>query len=277
MRGSLASSARAPRLVGGALACAAMMLAGCLAPHYSVAEDAASAPDAATLNLRWCSPMPDLPPASNPPPDWGCAGESLAGAPAPTVAVDGIVNDAIDGLEYCTPPLHNCVQVPYVPGSKTFSFPSNQEGNGIMYWHKDDTPYSATFWHSLVTVEQLDVGTLWLYGLDEVKKHFPLPEGKGMAIIGLRDCSGLSAAGARFTAFTAANQPTGTHFSLDQSTLSPVLTPTDMVGTGGLIDLEPVDSIIYAYVADGCIVASARATIESERVAYVHLVPSGFK
>jgi hypothetical protein len=220
--------------------------------------------------------MPDLPPASNPPADWTCAAESLPATPSELVNVNGIVKEKIDRLRYCNPSLHLCEDVPFVADSKTFSFPSNQQGNGIMDWHKDDIPYSATFWHSLVTVKELNVGTVYLYGLDEMKTHFPLPEGKGVAIIGSRDCSGLSAAGVRFTAVAAANQPTGTHFSLDESR-SPAFGPTTVVGTGGLIGLEPGDNIIYAYVDNGCIVASARATIESERVAYVHLVPSGFK
>jgi hypothetical protein len=195
------------------------------------------------------------------------------------VAIAGTFYDPnVSHLEYCSPALHNCLAVPYEPGVMGFSFSSNQIGNGIVYWRRDAALASATFWHSLTSAAQLNVGSLWLYTREEVKKYvpaIPLPDGQGVAIIGLRDCSGQSAAGARFAAISAANLPMGNHFAINKATLKPRMSPTDEVGTGGLINLDPGSATLYAYVADGCIVAEASVVVEADRVAYVHLVPSG--
>jgi len=275
------------RFCGAALLCLALTAAGCLAPKYSTARDVS--PDAGVdlgpsnpgpINLRYCDPFPALAPASNPPPDWTCARETLAGVPAPRVSITGTFYDPnVDHLEYCSPALHSCLAVPFDPGSMSFAFPSNQIGNGIVYWRRDGALYSATFWHSLTAAVELNVGSFWLFTRDEAKKYvpnLPLPDGQGVAIIGLRDCSGLSAAGARFAAISAANQVMGNHFSLNKATMKPQMIPTDVVGTGGLINLDPGSATFYAYVADGCIVAEATVVVEADRVAYVFLVPNGF-
>lgn len=99
----------------------------------------------------------------------------------------------------------------------------------------------------------------------------------GVAVIGIKDCSGNMASGVWFAAKAEASSPImGLHFSIQHSFPIPEAGPTGSAGLGGLVNLTPGEVNVYGYVDDGCIVAQARIISEASRVAYVFLVPNGF-
>jgi hypothetical protein len=69
----------------------------------------------------------------------------------------------------------------------------------------------------------------------------------------------------------------GLHFSIQGDFSVPESSPTGSAGLGGLANLTAGATTIYGYIGDGCIVAEARIVSETSRIAYVYLVPNGYR
>lgn len=241
---------------------------------------------AGLLNLHYCDPTPIVTPDASAAPDWSCVTSTRNNSTDTSgVVVTGRFlpmsgNTIFDTLAYCPISLAACDDTH--SSLPDFSFTSSQQGCAIIDWHEGLTAYSATMWHTITRTTALFIGTIPLVNSTVVRtlaSALQLPiTADGAALIGIKDCSGNTASGVTFAAqSTAAGPAIGLHFSIQGDFSIPETTPTGISGFGGLANLNPGALTVYGYVGDGCIVAEARIASESSRVAYVYLVPNGYR
>ena len=238
------------------------------------------------LNLRYCDSVAMASADASVSPDWSCVTPTENNATdTPGVVVSGTFlptfsDTVFDSLEYCAIPFATCddTQSPL----PDFSFTSTQQGCAIIAWHEGNTAYSGTMWHTITRASSLPIGTVPLVNSTVVRALasvllIPITA-DGAALIGIKDCAGNTASGVRFAAQSSPTAPVmGLHFSIQGDFSVPELTPTGASGLGGLANLTPGAATIYGTVGDGCIVAEARIVSEASRIAYVYLVPNGYR
>jgi len=217
-------------------------------------------------------------------PDWSCVTPlQNTASDTPGVVVSGVFSalssdTVFDKLDYCPVSFSICNNTN--SALPDFEFTSTQEGCGIVYWHESGTARSATMWHTITRAPSLYIGTIPLLTQAVVPVFATILNQKitadGAALIGVKDCAGNTAPGVCFMAATDDQRLMGLHFSIQNGSSIPTAAPTGAAGLGGLVNITPGIANIYAYVADGCIVAEARIVSEASRFAYVYLVPNGF-
>jgi len=241
---------------------------------------------AGPLKLRYCDSVTLGEGAASAAPDWSCVTSTRNNSQdTPGVILEGSFlamsgNTVLDRLDYCSISFAACDDT--LSTLQQFRFTSSQQGCGIIYWHEGDSEYSATMWHTITRAASLSIGTIPLVNSTVVRAlasalQMPITA-DGAALIGIKDCSKNPAAGVMFAAQTSATAPAmGLHFSIQGNFSIPQSTPTGVSGLGGVANLTPGALTIYGYVGDGCIVAEARIVSEASRIAYVYLVPNGYR
>jgi len=239
-----------------------------------------------TLNLHYCVSAATAGSDASASQDWSCVTPTKNNSTdTPGVVVSGTFlptfsNTVFDRLDYCPIFLATCddTQSPL----PDFSFTSTQQGCALINWHEGSTAYSGTMWHTITHASSLLIGTVPLVNSTVVRalaSALLIPiTADGSALIGIRDCSGNTASGVRFAAQSSVAAPvTGLHFSIQGDFSIPESSPTGSAGLGGLANLTAGATTIYGYIGDGCIVAEARIVSETSRIAYVYLVPNGYR
>ena len=235
-------------------------------------------------NLRYCDSLTTSSADAALMPDWSCVTPlQNTASDTPGVVVSGVFSalssdTVFDKLDYCPVSFSICNNTN--SALPDFEFTSTQEGCGIVYWHESGTARSATMWHTITRAPSLYIGTIPLLTQAVVPVFATILNQKitadGAALIGVKDCAGNTAPGVCFMAATDDQRLMGLHFSIQNGSSIPTAAPTGAAGLGGLVNITPGIANIYAYVADGCIVAEARIVSEASRFAYVYLVPNGF-
>ena len=235
--------------------------------------------------LHYCPTIPVLNADASPVPDWSCVTSNRnSSSDTSGVVVTGKFlpmssNTVFGTFDYCQISLAACDDT-HSP-LPDFSFTSSQQGCAIINWSEGESAYSATLWHTITRATSLLIGTIPLVNPNVVRAlstalRLPLTA-EGAALIGIKDCSGNTAPGVKFTAQANPGEPTiGLHFSIQGDFSIPETTPTGATGFGGLANLTPGALTIFGYVGD-CIVAEARIASETDRVAYVYLLPNGYR
>ncbi len=238
------------------------------------------------LNLGYCDSVTMASADASVSQDWTCVTSTKNNATdTPGVVVSGkflptFGNTVFDSLDYCPIFLATCEDTR--SPLPDFSFTSTQQGCAVINWHEGSTAYGGTMWHTITHASSLLIGTVPLVNSTVVRalaSALLIPiTADGSALIGIKDCSGNAASGVRFAARSSPTAPVmGLHFSIQGDFSVPEPTPTGSAGLGGLANLTPGATTIYGFIGDGCIVAEARIVSEASRIAYVYLVPNGYR